>query len=226
MNKVMLIRILPRCKRGTHPDKPSFLHHSCQYARALPTCMLKKRLHFEVHSPFESNKSCYGTVMQNHFSIFNNVVRQRLVWGLGLREISTFASPLLHDGYEWKDPQTEEEVVNIVYITKDGERVPIRGKIGDNAMYLAQRYGLEVEGACEASLACTTCHVYVNDEFFDKLEPAEEKEEDLLDMAPFLKTNSRLGCQIILSKELEGMEISLPAATRNFYVDGHKPQPH
>jgi ferredoxin-2, mitochondrial len=45
-------------------------------------------------------------------------------------------------------------------------------------------------------------------------------------MAPFLKENSRLGCQIILTKELEGLELRLPKATRNFYVDGHKPKPH
>lgn len=104
-----------------------------------------------------------------------------------------------------------------------------------------------IKGACEASLACTTCHVYVHDDYIDKLPPAEEKEDDLLDMAPFLKENSRLGnfklkikllvlgfenflnilgCQILLTKELDGIEVTLPAATRNFYVDGHKPKPH
>ncbi|KAJ8306493.1 hypothetical protein KUTeg_017038, partial [Tegillarca granosa] len=95
--------------------------------------------------------------------------------------------------------------VNIVYITRDGERVPVRGKVGDNVLYLAHRYGIELEGACEASLACSTCHVYVHDDYY------------MLDMAPFLKENSRLGCQITLSKDLEGMELTLPAATRNFY---------
>ena len=48
----------------------------------------------------------------------------------------------------------------------------------------------------------------------------------MLDMAPGLKPISRLGCQILLSKELEGMELQLPSITRNFYVDGHVPQPH
>lgn len=48
-------------------------------------------------------------------------------------------------------------------------------------------------GACEASLACTTCHVYVHRDFLDKLPSPEEKEDDLLDLAPFLKENSRLG---------------------------------
>jgi len=64
------------------------------------------------------------------------------------------------------------------------------------------------------------------DDYFDKLPPSEEKEDDLLDMAPFLKENSRLGCQIVLSKDLDGLKVQLPKATRNFYVDGHKPKPH
>lgn len=48
----------------------------------------------------------------------------------------------------------------------------------------------------------------------------------MLDMAPLLQENSRLGCQIVLSKELEGAQFTLPKITRNFYVDGHVPKPH
>nr|XP_054931146.1 adrenodoxin-like protein 1, mitochondrial isoform X1 [Dermacentor andersoni] len=94
--------------------------------------------------------------------------------------------------YEWKDPKSDDEVVNITYVRKDGSKVPVRGKVGDNLMYLAHRYGVEMEGACEASLACTTCHVYVREDYCDKLPEPDEKEEDLLDLAPFLKENSRL----------------------------------
>ena len=86
--------------------------------------------------------------------------------------------------------------VNVTFINKMGERIPVRGKVGDNVLYLAHRYGIEMEGACEASLDCTTCHIYVHHNFLDKLPTAEEKEEDLLDLAPFLKENSRLGKQI------------------------------
>lgn len=133
---------------------------------------------------------------------------------------------LCHGEYEWQDPKSPDEVVNVTYMDRDGDTHHIKGKVGDNALYLAHRYDIEMEGACEASLACTTCHVYVNDEFFEKLEPASEEEEDLLDLAPFLAENSRLGCQIVLSKELDGIELTLPKITRNFYVDGHVPQPH
>jgi len=114
----------------------------------------------------------------------------------------------------------------VTFIDKSGRSIDVRGKVGDNVLYLAHRFDVEMEGACEASLACTTCHCYVLDDYLDKLPFADEKEDDLLDMAPFLKENSRLGCQIILTKELEGLKLELPKATRNFYVDGHKPKPH
>ncbi|XP_022109724.1 ferredoxin-2, mitochondrial-like isoform X2 [Acanthaster planci] len=109
---------------------------------------------------------------------------------------------------------------------RSGEKIPVQGKVGDNVMYLAHRYNIEIEGACEASLACCTCHVVLTDDYYNKLPEIEEEEEDMLDLAPFLTATSRLSCQIILTKELEGMEVKLPQATRNFYVDGHVPQPH
>ena len=131
-----------------------------------------------------------------------------------------------HGDYEWQDPKSEDEVVNVTVVTKDNKKTQIRGKIGDNLLYLCRRFNIDMEGACEASLACTTCHCYVDFEYLSKLPIAEDKEKDLLDMAPFLKENSRLGCQIKLTKELNGIVITLPLATRNFYVDGHNPQPH
>lgn len=133
---------------------------------------------------------------------------------------------LTHGEFEYQDPKSEEEVVNVTYIDKDGISNNVRGKVGDNVLYLAHRHGIDMEGACEASLACTTCHVYVESDHLDLLPEADDKENDLLDMAPFLKENSRLGCQIILTKELNGIQLQLPKATRNFYVDGHKPKPH
>ncbi|XP_030047768.1 ferredoxin-2, mitochondrial isoform X2 [Microcaecilia unicolor] len=90
----------------------------------------------------------------------------------------------------------------------------------------AKSPSLQMMCACEASLACSTCHVYVNEKFLDKLPDPDEREEDMLDMAPLLQENSRLGCQIILTKELDGAEFTLPKITRNFYVDGHVPKPH
>uniref|UniRef100_A0A3B4HB39 Ferredoxin-2, mitochondrial n=1 Tax=Pundamilia nyererei TaxID=303518 RepID=A0A3B4HB39_9CICH len=122
--------------------------------------------------------------------------------------------------------QTSIGDVNVVYIDRSGQRIPVKAKVGDNVLYLAHKHGIDLEGACEASLACSTCHVYVSAAHFDKLREPEEREDDMLDMAPMLQENSRLGCQIILTPELDGIELTLPKVTRNFYVDGHVPKPH
>ncbi|XP_018617171.1 ferredoxin-2, mitochondrial [Scleropages formosus] len=122
--------------------------------------------------------------------------------------------------------EDSKDVVNVVYIDRSGKRIPVKAKVGDNVLYLAHKHGIDLEGACEASLACSTCHVYVNAEYFDKLPEPVEREDDMLDMAPMLQENSRLGCQIILTPELDGIELTLPKVTRNFYVDGHVPKPH
>lgn len=68
--------------------------------------------------------------------------------------------------------------------------------------------------------------MYVDEKFYHKLPEAKEAEDDMLDMAPALKPNSRLSCQIILTKELENIVLTLPPMTRNFYVDGHVPTFH
>ncbi|XP_044299725.1 ferredoxin-2, mitochondrial [Varanus komodoensis] len=128
--------------------------------------------------------------------------------------------------FQAEDENCMAEVVNVVFIDRSGQRLPVQGRVGDDVLHLAQRHGIDLEGACEASLACSTCHVYVSPDVMDKLPSPEEREEDMLDMAPLLQENSRLGCQIILSKELEGAEFTLPKITRNFYVDGHVPKPH
>ncbi|KAM8793854.1 ferredoxin-2, mitochondrial [Eudromia elegans] len=124
------------------------------------------------------------------------------------------------------EPEAEAAVVNVVFVDRAGRRVPVRGRVGDNVLHLAQRHGLELEGACEASLACSTCHVYVSRPHLERLPAPDEREEDLLDAAPLLRESSRLGCQIRLTPELEGAEFVLPRVTRNFYVDGHVPRPH
>ncbi|KAG9338785.1 hypothetical protein JZ751_025222, partial [Albula glossodonta] len=133
---------------------------------------------------------------------------------------------LYHSQGETTDAEDDKDVVNVVYIDRSGKRIPVKAKVGDNILYLAHKHGIDLEGACEASLACSTCHVYVKDDFYDKLPQPEEREDDMLDMAPMLQENSRLGCQIILTRELDGIELTLPKVTRNFYVDGHVPKPH
>jgi len=71
-------------------------------------------------------------------------------------------------------------------------------------------------------VACSTCHVILSLEHYDLLTAPEDDENDMLDMAFGLSDTSRLGCQVKLTRELDGMTVTLPAATRNMFVDGAK----
>ncbi|KAG8804894.1 hypothetical protein FRC19_009858 [Serendipita sp. 401] len=102
----------------------------------------------------------------------------------------------------------------------------VEGNEGDSLLDLAQEHDIDMEGACEGSVACSTCHVILSEEHYDLLEEPEDDENDMLDMAFGLTDTSRLGCQVKLSKELDGMTATLPSATRNFFVDGAKPTKH
>ena len=103
----------------------------------------------------------------------------------------------------------------IVFITKEGEEKEVDAPEGLSVLEIAHQNDIELEGACEGSLACSTCHVIVDEEYYNKLETAIEDEEDMLDLAFGLTHTSRLGCRIIIRKELDGMKLKLPSATRN-----------
>ena len=75
---------------------------------------------------------------------------------------------------------------------------------------VARKYNIQIEGSCEGSLACSTCHILIEEKWFNKLEPANEEEKEMLGLLPDLKKHSRLGCQIKLTENLDGIEIILP----------------
>ncbi len=103
----------------------------------------------------------------------------------------------------------------ITFIGRDGTPREVDAPLGCSVLEVAHRHGIDIEGACEGSLACSTCHVIVDPEWYDLLTEATEDEEDMLDLAFNLCKTSRLGCQIIITEELDGLTVSLPAATRN-----------
>jgi 2Fe-2S ferredoxin len=103
----------------------------------------------------------------------------------------------------------------MTFVERDGTRREVDAPVGLSVLEIAHRHDIDIEGACEGSLACSTCHVVVDPEWFELLKTATEDEEDMLDLAFGLTQTSRLGCQIILSEELDGLTVSLPAATRN-----------
>ena len=107
----------------------------------------------------------------------------------------------------------------MTFIERDGTRREVDAPIGLSVLEIAHKHGIDLEGACEGSLACSTCHIVVDSEWYELLKEATEDEEDMLDLAFGLQQTSRLGCQIIMTEELDGLTVGLPAATRNMMVD-------
>ncbi len=108
----------------------------------------------------------------------------------------------------------------VVFIYPDGKEQEIDAPEGISLLEVAHKNEVPLEGACEGSLACSTCHVIVEDEaIFNGLPEPKEEEEDMLDLAFGLTHTSRLGCQIIVSDAIDGIRLKLPEATRNMMVD-------
>ncbi len=106
----------------------------------------------------------------------------------------------------------------MTFIYPDGEEKTVDAPNGVSVLEIAHKNHIPLEGACEGSLACSTCHVVVEEGYYNKLDEASEDEEDMLDLAFGLTHTSRLGCQIMMSDELDGLRVSLPSATRNMMV--------
>ena len=83
---------------------------------------------------------------------------------------------------------------------------------GTNLLDLAQANGQPLEGSCEGSMACSTCHVIVAKEDFERLPPASEEEDDLLDLAAHVTRTSRLACQLTLTADLDTLTVKMPGA--------------
>ncbi len=103
----------------------------------------------------------------------------------------------------------------MTFIERNGTSREVDAPVGLSVLEIAHKYDVDIEGACEGSLACSTCHVIVDAAWFKKLEGATEDEEDMLDLAFGLTQTSRLGCQIVMNKDLDGLVVKLPSATRN-----------
>ncbi len=104
-------------------------------------------------------------------------------------------------------------VVN--FIDVDGKKISVAAEEGSTILEVAHANDIALEGACEGSLACSTCHVIVEPSYYSKLPPASQEEEDMLDLAFGLTHTSRLGCQLTVTKDLDGITVALPSGTRN-----------
>ena len=104
----------------------------------------------------------------------------------------------------------------IVFIEADGNRKEVEAPLGLSIMEVAHKFDIDIEGACEGSLACATCHVIVEPNWYTRLSEPSEDEEDMLDLAFDLQQTSRLGCQIVVTEEMEGLTVALPGSGHKF----------
>jgi 2Fe-2S ferredoxin len=107
----------------------------------------------------------------------------------------------------------------MTFILRDGTRKEVDAPVGLSVLEIAHRNDVDIEGACEGSLACSTCHVIVEKDWYSRLNGASEDEEDMLDLAFGLTATSRLGCQLIITPELDGLTVRLPTETRNLMLE-------
>lgn len=110
-------------------------------------------------------------------------------------------------------------MTKVIFILKDGKKIEVEALDGDSLLEVAHKNGItEIEGSCEGSLACSTCHVIIDEKWYKELSVISEEEEDMLDFAFGLTKTSRLGCQIKINKSLNGLVVWLPYATNNMLL--------
>ncbi|RVD81821.1 uncharacterized protein DFL_009668 [Arthrobotrys flagrans] len=120
-------------------------------------------------------------------------------------------------------PPKPGEELKVTFVTKEGNEFTFEVAEGDNLLDIGQAHDLEMEGACGGSCACSTCHVIVEDqEMYDLLEEPDDDENDMLDLAFGLTETSRLGCQVKMKKDIDGLKVKLPAMTRNLQASDFK----
>lgn len=106
-------------------------------------------------------------------------------------------------------------MVAVTFVGANGEEQRVEAAEGDLLLTVAQNAGQPLEGTCEGQMACSTCHVIVAAEWFDRLKPASEDEEDLLDLAAHATRTSRLSCQITLDDSLDGLVVRIPSSAND-----------
>lgn len=109
------------------------------------------------------------------------------------------------------------EKIKVIFVYPDETRHEFFGNEGETVLQIAHKNGVPIEGACEGSLSCSTCHVIVEPNCFcGSLTNKSIEEEDMLDLAYGLKPTSRLSCQIKLDKSMDGIIFYVPEDSRNY----------
>ncbi|KAG5015018.1 hypothetical protein JHK85_021154 [Glycine max] len=116
--------------------------------------------------------------------------------------------------------------ISVTFIDKDGEEKHIKVPVGMSMLEAAHENDIELEGKSFDFRILLLRLKILDLEQYNKLEDPTDEENDMLDLAFGLTETSRLGCQVIAKPELDGIRLAIPAATRNFAVDGYVPKPH
>mmetsp|Transcript_726 Transcript_726/g.1386 ORF Transcript_726/g.1386 Transcript_726/m.1386 type:complete len:159 (+) Transcript_726:192-668(+) len=106
--------------------------------------------------------------------------------------------------------------VKVTFVDAEGDEETVDAEVGKSMLEVCHENDIEVEGACGGEMACSTCHMIFDQDTFDSLPEQEEEEEDMLDLALGLTDTSRLGCQVFVTKGMEGIRVQLPSETSNF----------
>ncbi len=105
--------------------------------------------------------------------------------------------------------------IDVIFVEANGTEKTVKAKVGMSVLQLAHYNDIDMEGTCEGNMACSTCHIIVQQKFYDALPEASEEEEEMLDFTVGLTGTSRLGCQIELTKAMDGMRLYLPKSSQN-----------
>lgn len=129
------------------------------------------------------------------------VLSSPAVWHCNLKSFTSSTQPLRSDNK-----------VTVHFVNRDGEKITVKGSPGDSLLDVVINEDLDFDGfgACEGTLACSTCHLIFDEDVYKQLGPITDEEMDMLDLAYGLTDTSRLGCQICLTKSLEGMVARVP----------------
>ncbi|KAM7446693.1 2 iron, 2 sulfur cluster binding [Porites harrisoni] len=153
-----------------------------------------------VCSMLVASSRCYSLVNPRTTSVF-------VPKNLCLRMAGTSSS----------NAKAKREMVSIKFIDRDGDEITVNAKVGDTLLDVAKDNDVDLEGACEGTLSCSTCHLIFKPDEMEALnldEPSDE-ELDMLDLAYGLEDTSRLGCQICVTKDFKGITLRIPQAHRD-----------
>ncbi|KAM8820366.1 adrenodoxin, mitochondrial [Eudromia elegans] len=137
-----------------------------------------------------------------------------LVRGGAVTTLATPAAAARPFGLSARTALSSEDKITVHFINRDGDKLTAKGKPGDSLLDVVVDNNLDIDGfgACEGTLACSTCHLIFEDHIFEKLDAITDEEMDMLDLAYGLTETSRLGCQICLKKSMNDMTVRVPEA--------------